>query len=144
MKRLIRSFGLAVVLAGSFVGCGGPVGPIPGFGLDGPLAMQPVQSFLFARDLDTLAIEIRPEAPYSVTVGFVEREGRIYVSGRSWAFWVRGLEHHPEARIFLAEEIYDVTATRVTDPAELEQAGESGVVFRLDPRAVLEVVRTGS
>lgn len=144
MKRLIPVLGLGLLVAQPLAGCGGPVGPMPGFALDGPPAMQPVQNFLFARYLDELAIEIRPESPYSVTVGFVEREGRIYVSGPSWSFWVRGLERHPEARIYLAAEIYDVTAVPVTDPSELEKVGESGVVFRLDPRATPEVARTGS
>jgi len=141
MKRLIPT--LLLALAAPLVGCGGPVGPMPGFALDGPPAMQPVRNFLFARYLDELAIEIRPEAPYSVTVGFVERAGRIYVSGPSWSFWVRGLENHPDARIYLAAEIYDVTAVQVTDAAELEQVEDCGVVFRLDPRAQDEVARTG-
>jgi hypothetical protein len=56
---------------------------------------------------------------------------------------VRGLQSHPDARIYLAAEIYDVTAVQVSDPSELEQAGSSGVVFRLDPRAPEEVARTG-
>jgi len=147
MKRptvLAAPLGLALLLSVPLAGCGGPVGPMPGFALDGPPAMQPVNDFLFARYLDRLDLEIRPESPYSVRVGFVEREGRIYVSGRSWAYWVRGLMNHPEARIYLAAEIYDVTAVQVTDPSELEAVGESGVVFRLDPRPVPEVARTGS
>jgi hypothetical protein len=147
MKRptaLSATVGLALLLSAPLAGCGGPVGPMPGFALDGPSAMQPVNDFLFARYLDTLHLEIRPESPYSVEVGFVEREGRIYVAGRSWAYWVRGLMNHPDARISLAAEIYDVTAVQVTDPRELEVVDESGVVFRLDPRAVPEVVRTGS
>jgi len=123
------TLGLVVLLSAPLAGCGGPVGPVPGFSLDGPPAMQPVNDFLFARYLDTLDLEIRPESPYSVEVGFVEREGRIYVSGRSWAYWVRRLVNHPDARIYLAAEVYDVTAVQVTDPTELEAVGESWVVF---------------
>ncbi|HVP28711.1 MAG TPA: hypothetical protein VMW35_06075 [Myxococcota bacterium] len=146
MKRPTSLLGPVLSLAVGAVlvaGCGGPVGPMPGFALEGPPAMQPVQNFLFARDLSTVDLEVRPSAPFSVRLWLVERAGRIYVSGPSWSFWVHGLRQAPDTRILLGAEIYEVRAVEVTDPAEREGVGESGVVFRLDPRPTPEVAQEG-
>lgn len=143
---------LAMALA-----CGGPVGPIPGRALRGPVHSGPLPDWAFVDDVETIQVEVRPEDPYSVNTWVGEVDGRLYVptslvrgpddpNDRGWASYA--LED-PHVRVRIEGTVYELRATRVGEPAEIERArrallekydvepdehADRAWIFRLDPR----------
>ncbi|MDX1648683.1 MAG: hypothetical protein R3263_02405, partial [Myxococcota bacterium] len=89
--RLLRRVGLAaagVAALGALAAglaprvAGGPLGPLPGARLAGPERPCPdpaAGGFDFARGAQTVAVEVRPDRPRSVTTWALVREGALYV-----------------------------------------------------------------
>jgi hypothetical protein len=84
---------------------------------------------------DTLELETRPDAPYSVRVGFVLRDGRLYIDPAEERRWQAHLVASDEIRVRFTDTIYPARAVRVTDPDELDGFDPSRHVYRLEPRS---------
>ncbi|MDJ0786357.1 MAG: hypothetical protein QNK05_06085 [Myxococcota bacterium] len=120
---------LVFCLLGS-AGCNGPLAFLPGGALRGPEGQA--ESWEVARGFDSLVLETRPADPYSVRIGFVLRDGRLYVDPAEERTWYAHLAADPAVRVRFDETIYRASAIPVTDPAELEGFDPSRRIFRLE------------
>jgi hypothetical protein len=134
--RLAASLSIGLLL-----GCGGPLGPIPGGMLDGPRAPRMGDpAVLGASGIGEL--ETDPRDPYSVTVAYNVIDGVIYVNaGGEAKRWARNALADPDVRFRVDGEIHELRAVRVTDPAEIARFGEAWTQgwFRRDPTGYEEV-----
>lgn len=100
----------------------GPCGPIPGGRLDGAAASAPAD-WRFTDAVSTIQVETRPEEPYSVTTWCFTDGAGLYVPSRGAAEkpWVQHVGRDPRVRLRIEDRVYEMTATRVTDEAELRR-----------------------
>jgi hypothetical protein len=100
----------------------GPCGPVPGGSLSGEIVEDRVEDWSFANDVPRCAVEVRPEAPHSVTTNCMAWQGRLFVSCSKCAFkkWAEIALEEPRGRIRVGEQVYPVQMTRVERPLELD------------------------
>jgi hypothetical protein len=151
---------LAFALAFALTGCG-PLGPLSGGALDGPVHAQPVEDWSFVAAQETCQVETNPAEPHSVNTWCLGDGARLYVPTSmirgpkvpSEREWVVNVVADPRVRIRIGDEVYEGTAVRVTDAVEYDAARaalekkyaldpadrdpEREIwIFRLDPRPV--------
>jgi hypothetical protein len=129
MRQSLFVFSLVWLCAG----CGGPFLIIPGGELEGEIVEAPVENWSFADDL-FVDLETRPDAPYSVELNYVLRDGLLYLDpaeGRSWLDHIRA---DPRVRVRFDDKIYRAHAVLVGKPGELPDFPEDRFIYRLDPR----------
>jgi hypothetical protein len=145
VKRAAR---LAFALAA--LACG-PMGPVAGGKLEGEPAPLPAD-WSFTDGTETVAVETRPDDPYSVNVWAVADGARLYVASGSGpeTTWAKNALADPRVRMRLNGKVYELAAVRVEDPAEQQAAlalyerkydyeppadeAAKAVLFRLHPR----------
>jgi hypothetical protein len=100
----------------------GPFGPVPGNQIGGQLTSAPTGGWSFSDDFWTIELEVNSADPYSVNVWCIAASHNLYVAaGRGGsAVWARALLHDAEARVRIGEALFEVSATRVMDPVEIE------------------------
>ncbi len=116
-----RSARLWLALALLALACG-PVGPIPGTRLGGAVVTAPVEDWSFTRDRLDIEIETRGGwLPHSVTTICMAVGPSLYVPSRNAAGkrWVENVLRDPRVRVRIGDRIYERSAVRVTDAAEL-------------------------
>ena len=99
--------------------CGGPIGIIPGGILSGEEASAAAWSEVVSGS-GTLDLETDPEDPYSVRIGFVFREGQVYIDPAQGRRWYQNLLADRSVRVRIDGRIYRARAVAVTDPDELQ------------------------
>jgi hypothetical protein len=107
---------LAVVAGVAWLFRTNPLGPIAGRALSGTPASYP-SSWEFTDEHDTIAVEVRPEDPHSVTTICFVHQGSLYVpaqsgSSKDWTQYVLG---NSQVRLKVGERIFQARALRVTD-----------------------------
>lgn len=111
---------LALVGVFLFAGCG-PLGPIPGRALSGPVGERDVSDWSFAADVENAQLETRPGDPHSVNTWFASVGLQLYVptsmilgpktpTKRSW---VTHLDEDNRVRIRLGDRVFERQAKRV-------------------------------
>lgn len=126
--RVLRAAFLAsVVVVLALIGLGvaarwhdGPIGPFPGGALvAGETVKGPALDWSGVAALQTLELEVSPDAPRSVTTWFVVVDGILYVPSASAAkkTWPGLAEKDGRVRVRLDGKIYELHAMRVSDPA---------------------------
>lgn len=133
---------------------GGPLGMIPGGRLDGALAVDQRPDWSFTDQVKTIAVEVDPESPLSVTTWVFTLDGELYVAAdffNPFKQWPRRALADPRVRLRIDGQIYERLAVRVTDPtriarlrraiADKYQIRDGGLAskvdvwfFRMDPR----------
>jgi hypothetical protein len=133
-----------------------PIGPLAGKRLTGEVASETPADWSFSDAHMTIAVEVRPDDPHSITTICFVHEGTLYVpaQGGSEKEWTQMVLADPRVRLKIGERIYPARATRITDESQREamiasaagkyerlaaaQAGENPPedvwVFRIDPR----------
>jgi hypothetical protein len=122
MKTVLKAIGIVVVAAVVVVGSiilgarwlFGPLGPIPGPGLTGPVVQEPVQDWSFIDAVAVVQLESRPEAPYSNNI-WVTRVGDgiyIFAAGEETA-WVGYIGRDSDVRLGVEDRIYERRAVKV-------------------------------
>ncbi len=107
------------------IGCSGPFLLLPGGKLEGPVAEAP-DDWAFTDEVSTVQVETRPEDPYSINIWAVALGDSLYLhAGGHRTAWVENLESDPRARVAIEGTLYEVTATRVEDPAEFARFAEA-------------------
>jgi hypothetical protein len=111
---------------------------------DGPVAIFPggafqsdegtATSWAFASAYPTLELELRPEAPYSVALGFVMRDDKIYIDPLEGRQWFEYLKANQDVRVRFEDTVYKATAVLVEDEAEKEGMDPARVIYRLELR----------
>ncbi len=124
--------GLALLF--SLIGCGGPLGPIPGGALSGPEVACPDA---FPSDVEAVQIEVRPADPYSVTTWNVVLDGTLHVPAdflnpvKRWPHYV---EADDRVRVRVGPLVYACRALRVADPERIEALRTAAATkYDLDP-----------
>ena len=121
MKRV----GLVVVGGLVLAACGGPLGPIAGGELVGVEAEPPAQ---WGAVPETVQLEVRPAAPYSVNVWGVGIGANLYVAhGPEGSTWGTRLQADPRARVRIGDAVYAVEAVVVEEAAERERVVDAYV-----------------
>lgn len=138
---------LAVVCLVAVAACG----PIPGGRLSGAVTPVPADWSAAVPDKRFCEIEARPADPHSIQLECFRYEGGLYVQSHRWALaswwpvtsWAKVWIAHPDVRVRVGDEIYELRAARVTSPPEragvLQHRGyepppDGIVVFRLVSR----------
>jgi hypothetical protein len=135
----VRVSGLAPaisVLALSLgVACGGPFLLLPGGELDGPVASVPAD-WAFTDEISTIEIETNPSDPYSVNIWAVGLDDFLYLhAGDNRTTWIEHLEVDPRLRARIEDQIYELSAVRVTSEAEFARFADAyEEKFGLRPR----------
>lgn len=95
-----------------------PRGPRPGLWLSGKLISTPVADWSFANTYSTIEVQTQTWylIPHSVTIWGVGYQDHLYL--QAIGNWKRNLIRDPHVRIKIGSDLYDRTATYVTDPAE--------------------------
>ena len=127
MQR-VSHIALPLLLA---IACGGPIGIIPGGALSGEEATANAWTEVVS-DSGTLELETRPEDPYSVRVGYVFREGNVYIDPAEERAWYQNIKADPSVRVRFDNRVYRARAVPVTDAAELEGFDPERRVQRLE------------
>lgn len=106
-----------------WAGCGGPCGPFPGGRLAGLEFPYPSLGFGAYREVETVAVEVGGDDPYSVQTWAIVLGDEFYVPadffnpGKRWPYLA--LEN-PEARLRIGEEIFEGSLHRVTDEERVQ------------------------
>jgi hypothetical protein len=139
---------LAALVLGLALGCG----PVPGGSLGGEVAPLPSDwSALLGADRSFCEVESRPADPHSIQVECFLYEGKLHAQSHRFALadwwpvesWAAIWLAHPDVRVRIGEQIFELRAVRVTDAAVreplLKQRGydpvpEGIVLFRFEAR----------
>ncbi len=142
----------AVALAASTLLLTLACGPVPGGSLRGEPAPTPSDwSSAMHGDRGFCEIESRPSDPHSIQLECFLYEGALYVQSHRWVFaswwpvtsWAAIWLEQPDVRVRIGEQIFDVKAVHVTEPALLlallkhrgyDPPPEGIAVFRFEPR----------
>jgi len=129
VRSKIFVFALCASLA---AGCG-PFLLLPGGALDGTPAATP-SDWSISDEVDTVQLETNPSDPYSVNIWAVGMGPALYIhAGANRSRWVENIEADSDVRIRIADDLYDLRASRVEDQAEFDRfadAYESKYGFR--------------
>lgn len=116
---------LALALAASIAGCGGPVVLLPGGALEGPTAAAP-GDWSFTNDVKTVQLETRSADPYSVNIWVTAVGENLYLhAGANRSNWVENLEADPNVRLRVNDSIYELVASRVEDQDEFDRFSDA-------------------
>lgn len=133
MQGRPRGLALALVLALTALGCGGPFLVFPGGALSGEVVTEPVDDWSFVEDR-FVDLEVRPEDPYSVELNYFVKEGQLYIDPAEDRRWHDYLREDPRVRVRFGGRVYPLQAVLVGEPGELEGFDADRYVYRLDPR----------
>ena len=120
---------LAAILALAIVGAGiarlvidGPIGPLAGGQLDGSERSAPVD-WSFTDDHFTIAVEVRPSDPHSVTVVCFVSDGELYIPARNAAEkeWPQMALADGRARVRVGDDLYPVQLVKVESDSERQR-----------------------
>jgi hypothetical protein len=131
MKLRIISIATALLFS---TACGGPFLIIPGGELEGEVVSEPVVDWSFV-DSTFIDLEVRPDAPYSVELNYVVRDGELYVDPAEGRRWLDYIRDDPRVRARFEGKIYELKAVLVGKPGELEGFDTDRFIYRLDPRS---------
>ena len=124
---------ICVVVAAVLVGCGGPLLAIPGGELEGTVVTEPVSDWSFVDD-PFVDLEVRPDDPYSVELGYFVKDGQLYIDPAEGRRWFDHIREDARVRARFGDRIYPLKAVLAGRPGELEGFPEDRFVYRLDPR----------
>jgi hypothetical protein len=131
MKNLLLSSIVLMFLAG----CSGPFLVFPGGALGGTEVTEPVDDWSFL-DSSFIDLEVRPEDPYSVTLNYFVRDGKLYIDPAEDREWYQYLKADDRVRVRFGfdDHVYPLKAVLVGQPGEVEGFDADRYVYRLDPR----------
>ena len=130
MKNVITIVFASVLLTG----CGnGPFLVFPGGKLEGNVVSEPVTDWSFV-EAQFVHLETNPDAPYSVELNYIVRDGELYIDPAEGKNWLEHLRQNSQARVRFDNDIYPVTAVLVGQPGELEGFDADRFIYRLDYR----------
>ena len=119
-KSAIPSRAVAALALATTTACSGPLGPFAGGTLSGPSAEPPEQWNAIP---DSIQLEVRPSAPYSVNLWCVAIGPHLYVAtGPDGSTWTTHLQTNRNVRVRVNGTIYELQATTVTDANERQRA----------------------
>jgi hypothetical protein len=117
---------LAALIGGRF--SDGPLAMIPGGPLSGEVEQELDPDWSFARDLDTIDLQIESSPPRSVRTGVVVYEGRLYVPVTLAPLkrWQYVLPENPRVLARIEGRLFERWAVPVTEPEHLQELISTG------------------
>ncbi len=112
----------------------GPVWRVPGGRLSGTVVTDAVADWSFTDEIQTIAVEVRPSFPHSVTTWCFAHGGELYVpaggpAAKKWPEWVR---QNPSVRLEIEGKIYPGRFSRIIDRTEKRRLlGSLAAKYRL-------------
>jgi hypothetical protein len=111
------------------LGCGGPVGPIPGGALSGNVKPAPAD-WSFIESVEQVQLETNPSEPHSVNTWIGTSGGALYLPTSmirgpklpTEREWVRNVEADDRVRLRVGDDVYELRAERVVDETEATSA----------------------
>lgn len=131
------------------LGCG----PVPGGSLSGTVTPPPAAwSAELPEGKKICEVESRPEDPHSIQLECFLYEGQLFAQSHRWALaswwpvesWAAIWIAHPEVKVRLGDELFELEAVQITDTSQRESVlrfrgydppPPGIVVFRFEPRA---------
>ena len=114
-----RSLPLLVILTALLALACDPIVMIPGGALSGSERPVP-DDWAFTDEVDTVQLETRPGAPYSVNIWCVAIEGALYVGGSRESAWTQHAVADSDVRLRVGDDLYPLRATEATSDAEAD------------------------
>lgn len=101
----------------------GPIGPLAGGRLGGTERVAPAD-WRFTDEYMTVAVEVRPADPHSVTVICFVSDGELYIPARDGAEkeWPKSAMADGRARVQVGDAVYPVQLVRILDESERQRA----------------------
>ncbi len=101
-----------------------PCARLPGGYLLGEEISEPVADWSFANEVPLCQIEVQRWLPHSINLNCMSAGGELFLScsGCAGKTWSNAALQNPQARIRVADRVFPVTLTRLTDPARLDHA----------------------
>jgi hypothetical protein len=143
-RLLLGAVVLMALVAGALVLArfsDGPIGPLPGGKLHGPVAREPVTDWSpVVAGAGHLELEVDPAHPRSITTSYIVHDGKLYVPSMFAAHkrWPQHVLADDRVVLRIGGKLYERRAVRVTDPAELRPLvrAHDGATDGADPRAL--------
>ena len=124
---------VVLALLGTCLACGGPFLVFPGGELSGEVVTEPVTDWSFVTDY-FVDLETRPDAPYSVELNYIVRDGQLYIDPAEGRKWLEYIRTDSRVRARFGYKIYPLKAVLVGRPGELEGFDPDRFIYRLDLR----------
>lgn len=117
-RRLLIPFAMLLLCAGC-----GPMGPMPGLAIGGEEQPAP-DDFTFVQDHELLQVRtlFGGWLPQVHNIWGVGVGDAVYAMGVPGASWRARLDDDPNVVLRVGDNCYRLTATRATDPAEIQAA----------------------
>jgi len=117
-------------------GCGGPLWQFPGGALAGE--EKDFREIVLPASGGVMALETNPPDPYSVHVGYVLIDGKLYIDPAEARRWYQNITKDPTIRLRLdgSDIVYRATAVAETDPEILASFDADRHVLRMEARPV--------
>ena len=129
---------LIALLVGGVVasGCGGPFLVFPGGSLSGEVVSEAPVDWSFV-DSSFMDLEVRPDDPYSVTINYFVKDGKLYIDpapDRQWTTYLRE-DSRVRVRFGLDDRVYLLKAVLVSEPGNaFEDFDPTRYIYRLEGR----------
>jgi hypothetical protein len=135
LKRAPLAAATALAI-GLLLGCAGPFLGLPGGRLSGDVVSDPVEDWSFV-DSAFMDLEVRPDDPYSVTINYRVREGKLYIDPAEDRRWYQYLSQDDRVRVRFGvdDRVYPLRAVLVGGPGEVEGFDTDRYVYRLESRS---------
>lgn len=132
---MTRLQALALLLALSVSGCGGPMWLFAGGELSGPQAS--IVDANLTGEGGLIQLETEPSNPYSVNLGSVFINGVAHIDPAEDRAWYQNIKVNPNVRVRFDGDhtVYLARAERVTDTESLDRFEADRIVLRLVPRS---------
>ncbi len=105
-----------------------PWAQLPGRRITGEEVTERIEDWSFMEPSTRVILEVRPSDPYSLYIRAYQHKGVLYLNSISPENrWTQFLLEDPNLRLKVENQIYKVLATRVEDPAlvnEIQKARE--------------------
>lgn len=102
----------------------GPCGPIAGTQVSGELVKDRISDFQFVNDVEQCILEVNTVKPHSVTVNCWTVGKQLFVGCKDCESktWSKYVSNDPLAKIKIAEKLYPVKLTKMSDEFAIERA----------------------
>lgn len=130
-QATFRNLFLIFVLLG-LSACGEPLYYFAGGRLGGEVA----QLVELPASSGVIQLETLPDDPYSVNVGFILLDGKLYIDPAEDREWYQNILLDSAVRIRFdgGDLVHPMLAVREIDPAVLDQFDPERIILRLEPR----------
>ncbi len=99
-----------------------PIGPLAGKEVTGERVPFSPEDWTFTNEHFTVAVEVRPEDPHSITTVCFVSEGKLYIPAQNGSEkeWTQMVLADPRVRVKVGDRVYPGLAKRVTDTKQIE------------------------